>query len=201
MLLNGLIFILIGLQLPSVVNAIQGQSVGQLVTYGFGISLAVVAIRFAFVFMADTLSNEVRKRLRLPPIFPSRRHTTLLAYISMRGIVSLAAVLSIPERLPDGTPFPGRNLILFITFCVILFTLVGPGITVARRHPNARVWAANHRLPVPAGGEKTTVATGTGAGSAIDWSGEADWAQPCRPLLTSIRSGYGNWTVPIRQPG
>ena len=128
MLLNGLIFILIGLQLPSVVNAIQGQSVGQLVTYGFGISLAVVAIRFAFVFMADTLSNEVRKRLRLPPIFPSRRHTTLLAYISMRGIVSLAAVLSIPERLPDGTPFPGRNLILFITFCVILFTLVGQGL-------------------------------------------------------------------------
>ncbi|WP_020604626.1 Na+/H+ antiporter [Spirosoma spitsbergense] len=127
-LLNGLIFILIGLQLPYVVNAIRGQSVGQLAAYGISISLIVVIIRFVFVFMADTLSNKIRDLLHLPPIFPTRRHTTLLAYISMRGIVSLAAVLSIPERLANGNLFPERNLFLFITFCVILFTLVGQGI-------------------------------------------------------------------------
>ncbi|QKZ13848.1 Na+/H+ antiporter [Spirosoma sp. KUDC1026] len=127
-LLNGLIFILIGLQLPHVVSAIKGESTNHLLAYGIGISLTVVIIRFGFIFMADTLSNQVRKLVHLPPIFPSRRYTTLLAYISMRGIVSLAAVLSIPEHLPNGSPFPGRNLILFITFCVILFTLVVQGV-------------------------------------------------------------------------
>jgi CPA1 family monovalent cation:H+ antiporter len=126
-LLNGLIFILIGLQLPHVVASIKGQSLEQLIGYGLLISLTAVAIRFLGIFLADTVSTLIRKVMRLPPVFPSYKHTTLLAYISMRGIVSLAAALSIPERLPNGLPCPGRNLILFITFCVILFTLVGQG--------------------------------------------------------------------------
>ncbi|SFC02207.1 Na+/H+ antiporter [Spirosoma endophyticum] len=126
-LLNGLIFILIGLQLPHVVDAIKGQSLGQLVWFGLLISLTTVVIRFLGIFLADTVSTQARKALHLLPVFPSYKHTTLLAYISMRGIVSLAAALSIPERLPNGLPCPGRNLILFITFCVILFTLVGQG--------------------------------------------------------------------------
>ena len=127
-LLNGLIFILIGLQLPHVVTAIRGQSLGQLVGFGLLISLTAVVIRFLYIFLVDGLSNRVRQAMNLPPVFPSRRHTTLLAYLSMRGIVSLAAALSIPERLSNGLPCPGRNLILFITFCVILFTLVGQGV-------------------------------------------------------------------------
>lgn len=126
-LLNGLIFILIGLQLPHVVAAIKGQSLGQLIWFGLLISFTAVAIRFLCIFLADTVSTQARKAFQLPPVFPSLKHTTLLAYISMRGIVSLAAALSIPERLPNGMPCPGRNLILFITFCVILFTLVGQG--------------------------------------------------------------------------
>lgn len=127
-LMNGLIFILIGLQLPHVVAAIEGQSLGQLVGFGLIISLTAVLIRFLYIFLADTVSNQLRQLIHLPPVFPSRQHTTLLAYISMRGIVSLAAALSIPERLPNGLPCPGRNLILFITFCVILFTLVVQGM-------------------------------------------------------------------------
>ena len=126
-LLNGLIFILIGLQLPHVVASIKGQSLGELVGFGLLISLTAVAIRFLYIFLADTVSNGVRWGMHLSPVFPSRQHTTLLAYISMRGIVSLAAALSIPERLSNGLPCPGRNLILFITFCVILFTLVVQG--------------------------------------------------------------------------
>ncbi|MVM41810.1 Na+/H+ antiporter [Spirosoma sp. HMF3257] len=126
-LLNGLIFILIGLQLPHVVDSSKGQSLGQLAWFGLLISLTAVAIRFVGIFGADTVSTLIRKKVHLPPVFPSYKHTTLLAYISMRGIVSLAAALSIPERLPNGLPCPGRNLILFITFCVILFTLVGQG--------------------------------------------------------------------------
>ena len=127
-LLNGLIFILIGLQLPDIVADIKGQSLGQLIGIGVLISLTAVAIRFLYIFLADAVSNQVHKVIHRPPLFPSRKHTTLLAYISMRGIVSLAAALSIPARLADGTPFPARNLIVFITFCVILFTLVGQGV-------------------------------------------------------------------------
>ncbi|GAB3716514.1 Na+/H+ antiporter [Spirosoma flavus] len=129
-LLNGLIFILIGLQLPHVVTAIKGQSLSQLVGFGLIISVTAILIRFLFIFLADTLSNQFRRLIHLLPVFPSRKHTTLLAYVSMRGIVSLAAALSIPEQLPNGLPCPGRNLILFITFCVILFTLVGQGIAL-----------------------------------------------------------------------
>jgi Na+/H+ antiporter len=127
-LLNGLIFILIGLQLPDMVADIKGQSLGQLMWFGLLISITAVAIRFLYIFLANGLSNQVRKMIHRPSLFPSRKHTTLLAYISMRGIVSLAAALSIPERLSNGTPFPERNLIVFITFCVILFTLVGQGV-------------------------------------------------------------------------
>ncbi|GAB2527796.1 Na+/H+ antiporter [Spirosoma aerophilum] len=127
-LLNGLIFILIGLQLPDMVADINGQSLGQLIGIGLLISVTAVAIRFLYIFLTDSISNQIHKLMHHPPLFPSRKHTTLLAYISMRGIVSLAAALSIPVQLPGGTPFPERNLIVFITFCVILFTLVGQGI-------------------------------------------------------------------------
>lgn len=127
-LLNGLIFILIGLQLPDIVADIQGQSLEQLIGIGLLISLTAVVIRFVYIFLADTVSSQVRRVMHSPPLFPSHKHTTLLAYISMRGIVSLAAALSIPERLANGIPFAERNLIVFITFCVILFTLVGQGI-------------------------------------------------------------------------
>lgn len=127
-LLNGLIFILIGLQLPDIVADIKGQSLGELIEVGLLISVTAVAIRFLYIFLVNALSNQVHKVVQSPPLFPSRKHITLLAYISMRGIVSLAAALSIPTRLPNGMPFPDRNLIVFITFCVILFTLVGQGI-------------------------------------------------------------------------
>ena len=126
-LLNGLIFILIGLQLPHVVTSINGHSVGRLVWFGLLISLTTVLVRFLGIFLADRISAHIRKLWHHQPVFPSYKHTTLLSYISMRGIISLAAALSIPERLSNGLPFAGRNLILFITFCVILFTLVGQG--------------------------------------------------------------------------
>jgi monovalent cation/hydrogen antiporter len=126
--LNGLIFILIGLQLPIVVGHIENYSLLQLCGYGVIISVAVVAIRFGFIFLVDALSNSIRKKLQKPTVFPSKKHTTVLAFTAMRGIVSLAAVFSIPLLLNNGAAFPQRDSIIFITFIVILFTLVLQGL-------------------------------------------------------------------------
>src|SRR6185312_7358221 len=75
----------------------------------------------------------------LPRIFPAvrkaeprerGRHVFLIGWVGMRGVVSLAAALALPEKLEDGTAFPGRGLILFLTFAVILVTLVGQSLTL-----------------------------------------------------------------------
>ncbi|MCU0434934.1 MAG: Na+/H+ antiporter [Bacteroidia bacterium] len=128
--LNGIIFILIGLQLPVAVRQITTSSLPELAGYGLLISIAAIVIRFAFIFFVDTLSNAIRRKLGKPTVFPTKKHTTVLAFTAMRGIVSLAAVFSIPVLLQNGQPFPVRHEIIFITFMVVLFTLVVQGISL-----------------------------------------------------------------------
>jgi CPA1 family monovalent cation:H+ antiporter len=128
--INGLIFILIGLQLPHLIKDIQNQDIPHLIWYGFIISIAATVIRFVYVFIADTISDRARDRLKIPRVFPSIKHTTVLAFTSMRGVVSLAAAFSIPVAIEDGTAFPQRDLILFVAFCVVVFTLVLQGLTL-----------------------------------------------------------------------
>jgi monovalent cation/hydrogen antiporter len=129
-LINGLIFILIGLQLPYLIQTIQGRNLVELIGYGLLISLVATVIRFAYVFLADSLSNKIRPRLGLKPVFSSKKETAVLAFTAMRGVVSLAAAFSIPLMLNNGQPFPQHDLILFLTFCVVLFTLVLQGLTL-----------------------------------------------------------------------
>lgn len=128
--LNGLIFVLIGLQLPHLIKNIKGEDVPHLIGYGFIISIAATVIRFAYIFLADFVSGKIRKMVKAEPVFPSLKHTTIVAFTSMRGIVSLAAAFSIPVAIDDGTAFPQRDLILFVAFCVVIFTLVLQGITL-----------------------------------------------------------------------
>jgi CPA1 family monovalent cation:H+ antiporter len=129
-LLDGLIFILIGLQLPLIMAGIREFSGAELATYGLVISIVAVLIRMAYIYIADFVSARIRRRLGVPPVFSSLKHTTVLAYTGMRGIVSLAAALAIPVLDDAGQPFPHRDLILFITFCVILFTLIVQGLSL-----------------------------------------------------------------------
>jgi monovalent cation/hydrogen antiporter len=128
--LSGLIFILIGLQLPHLIDSIREHNLAQLIFYGFIISVAATVIRFAYIFLADSISGRVRKALKMEPVFPSFKHTTVLAFTSMRGVVSLAAAASIPMLVANGKSFPQRDVILFITFCVVLFTLILQGLTL-----------------------------------------------------------------------
>jgi CPA1 family monovalent cation:H+ antiporter len=129
-ILNGLAFILIGLQLRQVLAGLRGESVWELALYGGAISLAVIAGRFLWVLPATYLPRLLSRRIRRREPNPSWRNVVVVAWTGMRGVVSLAAALSIPLTVAGGHPFPHRDLILFLTFCVILVTLVVQGLTL-----------------------------------------------------------------------
>jgi CPA1 family monovalent cation:H+ antiporter len=132
-LLNGFVFILIGLQLPEVWRALsadQTHSLGQLVWYALVISLAVILIRILWVFPASYLPRLLFKRIRDKDPYPSWRHVTIVAWTGLRGVISLAAALALPLTIRGGTPFPNRDLILFLTFVVILATLLVQGLSL-----------------------------------------------------------------------
>jgi monovalent cation/hydrogen antiporter len=134
-ILNGFVFILIGLQLPGVLHGLSDHefSVRQLVGYALLISLAVIVIRIVWVFPAAYLPRMLFKKIRDRDPYPAWQHVVIIGWTGMRGVVSLAAALAIPLTLAgtaEATPFPDRNLILFLTFVVILSTLVVQGLSL-----------------------------------------------------------------------
>jgi CPA1 family monovalent cation:H+ antiporter len=130
-ILNGFIFILIGLELPEVVHSLSGRSLGQAI----GLSALVVAlltlVRIGWFFSSTVVAKLMRhdSRCRLPR--PTWRHLVLLSWAGMRGVDSLAAALALPFVTKNGDPFPERGLIVFITFSVILGTLVLQGLSLS----------------------------------------------------------------------
>jgi CPA1 family monovalent cation:H+ antiporter len=129
-ILNGLIFILIGLQLPTIIAGLSGRPLPQLLGYAVAISLTVILIRVAWVFPATYLPRLLSARVRARDPYPSPRNVMIVAYTGLRGIVSLATALALPLEVEGGGPFPERDLLLFLTFAVILATLVGQGLTL-----------------------------------------------------------------------
>ncbi len=129
-LLNGLLFLLIGLQLRGIVVTIAGPSLLTLIWQALLISLAVIAVRIAWVFPAASLPRLVSARLRARDPYPGWRQVAIVAWVGMRGGLSLAAALALPFTLTSSVPFPQRNLVIFFTFGVILVTLVGQGLSL-----------------------------------------------------------------------
>ena len=129
--LNGLVFVLIGLQLPYVLSEIRGYSLKQLAAYGAFFSALVIVIRLLWMLPGTKIAYLIRKHvLHQNVTMPNPRQIFVVGWTGMRGVVALAAAMSLPERLADGSPFPQRNLIIFLTFCVILVTLVLQGLTL-----------------------------------------------------------------------
>jgi Na+/H+ antiporter len=128
-LLNGFVFILIGLQLPSIIKELEGYSIGEAILYAIIISLLTIIIRIIWVFPGAYIPRWLFKSIRNTEPNPGWRTVFLVAWSGMRGVVSLASALAIPLTL-NGDAFPHRNLILFITFIVILFTLVVQGLSL-----------------------------------------------------------------------
>ncbi len=129
-LLNGFVFITIGLQLPGIMRALGGVSRLSLFAEGLWVSGAVVAVRILWVFSATYLPRWLSRKFRERDPAPPWRQTALVAWAGMRGVISLAAAFALPFVLSNGRPFPGRNYILFLTFSVILTTLVFQGLTL-----------------------------------------------------------------------
>jgi monovalent cation/hydrogen antiporter len=123
-LVNGAVFILIGLQLPRVLANLAGRGAQELLGLAVAVSLAAILARFAWVFGVMYTPKLIR-RMRTGEGPPSAgRHLTLVAWAGMRGVVSLAAALALP------IDFPERDLVIFLTFAVILATLVGQGLSL-----------------------------------------------------------------------
>ncbi|HEV8488758.1 MAG TPA: Na+/H+ antiporter [Candidatus Limnocylindrales bacterium] len=128
-LINGAVFILIGLQLPGVIAALSGRSAGELLGLAAAVCLTVIVVRIVWVFVSIYVPYWLGS-IRAAEAPPSGRGVFLVSWAGMRGVVSLAAALALPRTLPDGSPFPERDLLIFLAFSVILVTLVGQGLTL-----------------------------------------------------------------------
>jgi len=129
-LLNGVVFILIGLQLPGIVRGLGEYSLQAAIGYGVLISIVTIIVRLLWVYPGAYCPRILSKRIRMKEPNPGWQSIFVIGWAGMRGVVSLAAALAIPMTLPGGAAFPHRNMILFITFCVILSTLVVQGLTL-----------------------------------------------------------------------
>ncbi|TFF37755.1 Na+/H+ antiporter [Mucilaginibacter psychrotolerans] len=129
-ILNGLVFILIGLELPEIMNGMSGYSLPQAIKYSLAVSLVIMAIRMMWIYPATFIPRWLFKNIRKSEPAPGWKGSFIVGWAGMRGVVSLAAALSLPMFSSGGKPFPHRELIIFITFIVILVTLVFQGLTL-----------------------------------------------------------------------
>jgi Na+/H+ antiporter len=128
--LEGLIFILIGLDLPLVLKTVEGRTLTTLIWYGLAASATVIAVRMAWTFPAAYIRQTLEKWLNSQTVFFTMRELFFIAWAGMRGADSLVIALALPLAVPDGRAFPGRGIIIFVTFTVILVTLVLQGLSL-----------------------------------------------------------------------
>ena len=125
-LLNGLVFILIGLQLPQILRSLNTIGLGQALIYAAVLSLIIIVGRILWVFPGTYLPRLLNRSIRQREARPPWQEVAVIAWSGMRGVVSLAAALALPETVP------GRDLILFLTFAGILATLVIQGLSLPK---------------------------------------------------------------------
>jgi Na+/H+ antiporter len=130
MLFNGLVFILIGLQLGTIRELAIGMTWSRILIDSAWVTAAAIVVRLVYVPIGTYLPRWLSPRLRARDPAPPFRATFLIGWIGMRGIVSLALALAIPLSLPDGTPFPQRETVIVLSFAVILATLLLQGASL-----------------------------------------------------------------------
>jgi Na+/H+ antiporter len=129
-LMNAALFILIGLQLPVIVDGLSGLPKGEVLGYAAAVCAAVIAVRFLWNFVVTFLIRVLDRRASQLVRRATWRTRVVGSWSGMRGAVSLAAALALPIDTHTGAPLPGRELIQFITFALILVTVVGEGLTL-----------------------------------------------------------------------
>lgn len=129
-ILNCVLFVLIGIELPQIVSELGHHSTWQLIGYGALACGLVIMVRPIWVFPASWLPRLLSRRVRKRDPIPPWRHIAVVSWSGMRGVVSLAAALALPLTLENGQPFPERDLVIFLTYCVIFVTLVLQGLSM-----------------------------------------------------------------------
>jgi len=185
--LNAILFTLIGLQLPGILDELDAYAASDLLWWALAVWLTVLAVRALWVYPAAKLPRLLLRRIRERDPMPTRSALALITWSGMRGGVSLAAALAIPLTIDAGEAFPGRSLILFLTFAVIFGTLVVQGLTLpavirllrlqddgeddAREEAQARIHAARAAL------------------LRLDELAEEEWVRA--DTAERVRNGYG----------
>jgi monovalent cation/hydrogen antiporter len=131
-LVNAFLFALLGLQFQGLVDSLKGFSAGTLLGYGAIVGGTVIVIRLLWIFPNAYVPRLLFRSIRERDPYPPWQWPVVIGWAGMRGAVSLAAALALPLDTDAGAAFPARNLIIFLTFCVILVTLVFQGLTLPK---------------------------------------------------------------------
>lgn len=185
--LNAILFTLVGLQLPGILDELDAYAATDLLWWAVTVWLTVLAVRALWIYPAARLPRLLVRRIRERDPMPPPAALTLITWSGMRGGVSLAAALAIPLTIDAGEPFPSRSLILFLTFAVIFGTLVVQGLTLpavirllhleddgeedGREEAQARIHATSAAL------------------LRLEELVDEDWVRP--DTAERVRSGYG----------
>jgi CPA1 family monovalent cation:H+ antiporter len=160
-LLNALLFGLVGLQLRPILDSLSGSSTATLIADAAIVSAAVIGTRLFWIYPATYLPRFLSRRIRERDPYPPWQYPTLIGWTGIRGAVTLAAALALPLTTNSGAPFPQRDLLIYLAFCVILATLVLQGLslplvirllkleddgTATKEETKARVYAADAAL-------------------------------------------------------
>ena len=129
-LLNAMIFLLLGAQFTTMMRAVPSEALLVLVRNGVLLGVVAIVVRLLWVPIATYLPRRLSAEIRRKDPLPNPKGMMLVAWTSMRGIVSLATALALPRTLGDGSPFPRRTEIVLLTMIVILITLVVQGLTL-----------------------------------------------------------------------
>ncbi len=146
-LMNTIIFILIGLELPIVVAAMKDYTISEGIFYSIVIGGAIIFTRLAYSYAIVYVPRLLSKKVRQENPKPDWKEPFIISFAAMRGVVSLAAALSIPVYISPGEAFPHRNIILFVTFVIILITLVGQGLLLSPILKFLKIEDAGSELP------------------------------------------------------
>ena len=150
-ILNGLVFFIIGIGLPDIVNGLKANGIPLRTAIWYGVLVTLILILARIISSYAALITTIIFRPSVTPRYNDRRRMwllpLLLGWTGMRGVVSLAAALSIPRALSNGTAFPQRNLILFVTFMVILLTLLLQGLTLPYFIRRSRLFEITNEPP------------------------------------------------------
>jgi CPA1 family monovalent cation:H+ antiporter len=130
LLLESFAFLMIGLQLPTVIGALAGISASVIIASSLAVLATVIVVRIVWVYTFAYLPRTLSKRIREQEPAPTVAQVFVVAWAGMRGVVSLAAAFAVPMTTLSGAPFPGRSHIVFLTFVVVIGTLLLHGLTL-----------------------------------------------------------------------